>query len=299
MGQPRMTNLYFGHACGFAPEMAPAPLGLVPSTDYLSLVSVFSPSTGRRTTTRFRSTARTRSLHERRWWSCIATSRSTARRLAPGSIYTPEGTYPTNHAEHETVEITQGLTKWSEVGFYIFTSIGPNGQGWQWVGDHIRPRVRAPDSWHWPVGVSISNEIGYQRARFSPDTWTWEIRPIMDKQMGRWYLSFNPTFDRSFHGPSVNQGFTFSPNVKVGYDITKKVNAGIEYYGDYGDVGILASPARSATADSCGDGSECFAEVGVQLWHRCGDDGVDGSPDCKGDCGPQVWLAKPTGVTGD
>src|ERR1700751_4917874 len=89
-------------------------------------------------------------------------------KAAPGSIYAPDGTYPTTHAQHETVEITQGLTKWSELGFYLFTSIGPNGQGWQWVGDHIRPRVRAPDSWHWPVGVSISNELGAERARVSP-----------------------------------------------------------------------------------------------------------------------------------
>ena len=163
-------------------------------------------------------------------------------KTAPGSMYAPDGTYATTHAQHETVEITQGVTTWSEVGFYIFTSARGDGQGWQWVGDHIRPRVRAPDSWHWPVGVSISNEIGYQRARFSPDTWTWEIRPIVDKQVGRWYLAFNPVFDRSFHGPSVDQGFTFSPNVKVGYDITKKVNAGIEYYGYFGDVRNVAAP---------------------------------------------------------
>ena len=160
----------------------------------------------------------------------------------PGSIYAADGTYPTNHQLHETVEITQGVTSWSEVGFYVFTSLGPNGQGWQWVGDHVRPRVRAPNSWHWPVGVSISNEIGYQQARYSQDTWTWEIRPIVDKQAGRWYLAFNPTFDRSFHGPSVHQGFTFSPNVKAGYDLTKKVNAGIEYYGDYGDVRDVSNP---------------------------------------------------------
>src|SRR6202021_1131181 len=68
----------------------------------------------------------------------------------PGSKYAADGTYPTNHALHETVEITQGLTSWSEVGFYIFTS-SRSGQGVQWVGDHIRPRVRVPDSWHWPV----------------------------------------------------------------------------------------------------------------------------------------------------
>jgi hypothetical protein len=153
----------------------------------------------------------------------------------PGSRYTADGSYPTNHAEHETVEITQGINNWAEVGFYLFTSINQE-EGWQWVGDHIRPRVRAPDSWRLPVGLSISNEVGYQRARFSPDTWTWEIRPIVDKQAGRWYLAFNPTLDRSWHGPSVHQGVTFSPNVKAGFDFTKKVNAGVEYYASYGNL---------------------------------------------------------------
>ena len=98
-----------------------------------------------------------------------------------------QGVLPDEHQLHETVEITQGWTNWCEAGFYIFTSYGP-GQGYKWVGDHIRPRVRAPDSWHWPVGVSISTEIGYQRPIFSADTWTWEIRPIVDKQWKSWYL---------------------------------------------------------------------------------------------------------------
>lgn len=150
-----------------------------------------------------------------------------------GSKTVVDGVLPTNHAEHETIEITHGVTDWFEVGFYIFTSIR-NGYGVQWVGDHIRPRVRIPKQWNWPVGLSLSNEIGYQRAKFSPDTWTWEIRPIVDKQMGRWYWSFNPTFDRSFHGPSVSQGVVFSPNVKISYDFTKKITGGIEYYGSVG-----------------------------------------------------------------
>jgi len=154
----------------------------------------------------------------------------------PGSEYTADGTYPTNHALHETVEITQGLTNWSEVGFYIFTS-SRSGQGVQWVGDHIRPRVRVPDSWHWPVGVSLSTEIGYQRRDFSTDTWTWEIRPIVDKQIGRWYFSVNPAFERSFHGESVSQGVGFSPNAKISYDFTKVITGGLEYYASYGRLG--------------------------------------------------------------
>ena len=154
---------------------------------------------------------------------------------AEGSKTVQDGVLPSNHAEHETLEITQGINDWAELGFYLFSSIQPDG-GWQWVGDHIRPRVRVPHSWHWPVGVSLSNEIGYQRRAFSPDTWTWEIRPIIDKKIGRWYLSFNPALDRSFHGPGVNQGVTFSPNAKFSYDFTKKIAGGLEYYAAYGSL---------------------------------------------------------------
>jgi hypothetical protein len=154
---------------------------------------------------------------------------------AEGSTTPQDGVAPTNHAWHETLEITRGITPWFETGLYIFTS-ARSGDGWDWVGSHIRPRFRAPDSWHWPVGVSLSNEIGYQRRKFSPDTWTWEIRPIVDKQMGRWYWSLNPSFDRSFHGESANKGFEFSPNFKFSYDVTKKIAAGLEYYGAMGPV---------------------------------------------------------------
>src|ERR1700757_5207687 len=51
---------------------------------------------------------------------------------AEGSKTTVDGTLPTNHAVHETLEITQGINEWSEVGFYVFTSIQPDS-GWQWV----------------------------------------------------------------------------------------------------------------------------------------------------------------------
>src|ERR1700733_906824 len=152
------------------------------------------------------------------------------------SNYTPDGqknvidgVYPTNHQLHETLEITQGLTSWQ------------NGHGVQWGGDHIRPRVRVPDSWHWPVGVSVSTEVGYQRPVYSPDTWTWEIRPIIDKYLGRWYLSFNPALERTWHGPDTALGLGFSPAAKVGYDFTKVISGGVEYYADYGRAGDFYS----------------------------------------------------------
>jgi hypothetical protein len=157
-----------------------------------------------------------------------------------GQKYYIDGVIPTNHQEHETLELTEGITSWSEVGFYVFTS-EQDGQGVQWVGDHIRPRVRAPDSWHLPVGLSLSTEVGYQRAVYSPDTWTWEIRPIIDKTAGRWYFALNPALERTWHGPDIKQGLGFSPGVKVSYDFTRVISGGLEYYADYGRLGAFDS----------------------------------------------------------
>jgi hypothetical protein len=158
---------------------------------------------------------------------------------ANGRRTVEDGMLPTQHALHETIEITHGFTPWAEVGWYIFTSV-PDGGGWNWVGDHIRPRVAAPESWHWPVGASLSLEFGYQREEFSADTWTLEIRPIIDKQMGRLYWSFNPTLGRSFKGPGVTGGVDFEPNAALTVDASSTVNLGVEYYGALGSVTDLA-----------------------------------------------------------
>jgi hypothetical protein len=154
---------------------------------------------------------------------------------ADGRRTVQNGLWPTEDAEHETLEITHGWTPWFETGFYTFTYVS-GSEGWQWVGNHIRPRVRVPDSWGWPVGVSLSTEIGYQRPTISQDTWTWEIRPIVDQTIGRFYWAINPALERSWRGATVNQGLVFAPNVTVGFDVTRKINLAAEYYGSYGSI---------------------------------------------------------------
>ena len=171
-----------------------------------------------------------------------------------GSKQAINGVLPSNHAEHETLEITQGWTDWFETGFYVFTSIQPGGQGgggWNWVGDHIRPRFTAPESWHLPVGVSISQEIGYQRRKFAEDSWNYELRPIIDKRLGRWYFDFNPAFDRALHGLNTGRGWEFSPNVKVSFDFTKKITGGFEYYGVSAGLKLRSHFAAVAADLSC------------------------------------------------
>ena len=159
-----------------------------------------------------------------------------------GTTRTIDGVRPTQHAWHETLEVTQGFTPWFETALYLFTSIQPD-EGWEFVGTHLRPRVRIPESWRWPVGLSLSSEVGYQRRAYSTDTWTVEIRPIIDAQLGRWYLAFNPTFARAIEGPGVTRGWEFTPAAKVSYEVMKKkVSLGIEYYGAIGPPGHVDRP---------------------------------------------------------
>jgi hypothetical protein len=147
-------------------------------------------------------------------------------------------------AWHETIEVTQGITPWFEIGAYLFMSANRGQYGLTYVGDHIRPRFRAPVSWHWPVGVSISFEAGYQKRRYSADIWTLEIRPIIDKEYKWFYISFNPALDYAFVGPDHNAGLQFSPAVKLQFQVCKQVGIGVEYYGGIGSIKAPAAPSQ-------------------------------------------------------
>ncbi len=193
------------------------------------------------------------------------------------SNYTFSGLQPTDgsltsrHALHETVEITRGFSSWFELGFYFFTSKQAQDVAPQWVGFHLRPRVSVPEEWHWPVGLSFSNEFGVARAAFSPDTWTWEIRPIIDQKRGAFYWSVNPSFDLAFSGPDRGRGAVFAPNAKVSWDLTSVVAIGAEYYGAVGRLGAFDPRAAQqhqlfpAIDLDLGDAWEFNVGVGVGL----------------------------------
>jgi hypothetical protein len=101
-----------------------------------------------------------------------------------------------------------------------------------------------PESWHWPVGVSLSMEFGHQQRDFSTDTWTWEIRPIVDQKIGRWYWAFNPAVEKSLKGDNAGKGFSFTPAAKVSYDVTSRIAAALEYYCDLGKISHIDPPSE-------------------------------------------------------
>ena len=85
--------------------------------------------------------ARRRSSQGTRWSSCTVISRSMAQ-----SGFLKQAVCLPIMPEHETVEITHGFNDWFEVGQYLTFSLRRKmGRVGNWVGDHIRPRVRVPE----------------------------------------------------------------------------------------------------------------------------------------------------------
>lgn len=136
---------------------------------------------------------------------------------------------------NHTLEITHGLAKNVEIGFYTFVTLSPDGK-YQYLGNQIRPRVTAPERWKLPFGASLSAEFGRFRDNvLIPFYWQGEIRPIVDKTFGNIYASFNPNIDFVVSGPGKQWGF--SPQFKTYYNINQKAGFGIEYYSGYGRFG--------------------------------------------------------------
>ena len=135
------------------------------------------------------------------------------------------------HPLLQTLEVTTGVSKNFEFGFYIFT-YNNNGKI-QYTGSNIRPRIKVPTEWGLPIGLSLSSEIGVS---INPATdakdWGAEIRPIMDKTIGLNYFSFNPNVGVSF----TNHEYLFEPNFKYAYAATPKASIGFEYYGNTGKI---------------------------------------------------------------
>lgn len=146
--------------------------------------------------------------------------------------YTFKG--PNNSDYHpflQTLEITTGITDNFELGFYVFTY--ENNGKTKYTGSNIRPRVKAPQKWNWPIGVSLSSEIGFAIDPISDaQEWGAEIRPIFDKTINKHYVSFNPNLGISF----TNKECLFEPNFKYAYSTFTKASLGFEYFGNTGKI---------------------------------------------------------------
>jgi len=155
----------------------------------------------------------------------------------PNGTKTAEaGVLPNHQQFHVTMEVTHGFTKRFETGFYLETAPYVPNHGAKFVGWHVRPRFSLPEFESFPFHFSLSLEYAFNQPEFDPNGQTLEIRPIFERQRGRLYLSINPSMSVAIKGPDAGSAPGFGPSVKVGWDFSKKVAGGVEYYSETGTV---------------------------------------------------------------
>jgi hypothetical protein len=142
---------------------------------------------------------------------------------------------PTESQFHTTFELTRGMTDHFELAGYLLLSSRP-GAALEIAGAHVRPRVRVPKEWDWPVDVSLSCEVGWSASAYEEDSWGLELRPILEKKLGRWQIDLNPTVTHALKGPGTGDGWQLEPAARVAYALSPELLVGLEYYASLGPV---------------------------------------------------------------
>lgn len=156
--------------------------------------------------------------------------------------YTARGTMvhegrvaPSEGQSHLTFELTRGITELFELAGYVVLA-RREGHSPDFVGWRIRPRIRAPERWNLPVGLSLSTEVAFPRDLYEEADVTLEVRPIIERQFGRLLVDLNPVIGRSLKGPGSGDGWDFEPGARVGLTVSRIVDLSVEYYGSLGPV---------------------------------------------------------------
>jgi hypothetical protein len=158
--------------------------------------------------------------------------------------YVPSGTtapagalLPTDNQAHITLELTRGIAPNLAIGAMFLTATGPGvAPGIRYAGWRILPHLAAPKSWKLPVDLGLVVEISFQDQRYEENTRQIELRPVIQKNVDRYQFDFNPVFSRGLRGQGRSDGWVFEPNLRLGYGVSHKLDASIEYYGTLGPV---------------------------------------------------------------
>jgi len=142
------------------------------------------------------------------------------------------GASPTQHMLQTTPEFSYGISKNWEAGMYVPVSYEENGNLY---GNGLRLRMKyiatpeAGSTLFWGLNV----EYGYSNLRVAESEWGMELRPIIGYRTDNWLLSFNPILSMDLSS-NFSQQPQFEPALKLARTVAEGVQAGLEYYGEYG-----------------------------------------------------------------
>ena len=148
------------------------------------------------------------------------------------------GQMTTHHVMQLTPELSYGITKNLEAGFYLPFAVTPGGYTFL---NALRVRLKyiAPrrDDENFFYGLNV--EVSRDSIRTSDSISGMEIRPIIGYRDVRWLASFNPILNTGL-AANVNHKLQFEPALKLTHRMGEGVRGGFEYYGSFGPISHLS-----------------------------------------------------------
>lgn len=153
------------------------------------------------------------------------------------------------HAWRYTPEFSYGLTPSLEPGLYLPFAFGPGGRE-RFSGPKLRLKwmpVRVDEEGN-GVFAGVNFEYAWISKVLEQATRAGEVRPIVGWRNADWLVAANPILEFELAGPNKGRRPSFAPAVKVARGVVEGLDAGLEYYGDFGTVGNFAPrPERGHT----------------------------------------------------
>ncbi len=149
---------------------------------------------------------------------------------------------PSHHMLQMTPEFSYGITPNWEAGMYVPVAYEENGNLY---GNGLRLRMKyiatpaEASNMFWGMNV----EYGYSAPRVAESAWGMELRPILGYHDDVWLLSFNPILNMDM-SENFNHTPQFEPALKVSHKVNESLQAGLEYYGEYGYTNELLPQER-------------------------------------------------------
>ncbi len=145
-----------------------------------------------------------------------------------------EGGSPSQHMLQATPELSFGISKNWEAGLYLPVA---REEGGNLYGNGLRVRMKYMDTREAGANLfwGVNTEVGYSNLRVSESEWGVELRPIIGYRADDWLFSANPILRMNLSNNLSRQPH-FEPALKVGRKMAEGVQAGFEYYGEYGFV---------------------------------------------------------------
>lgn len=155
------------------------------------------------------------------------------------------GQMPSEQLTQLTSEIAYGLAETLEAAVYLPFAVAANGEA-VINGFRLRLKYIAPHPLDDLFFYGLNFETGQSSIRVSETRNAMELRPIMGLHNANWLASFNPILNFSLDG-DARQSPRFEPAFKLTHRVGEGVNAGLEYYGEWGALNALQTMDQTVT----------------------------------------------------